>query len=100
MRIIRNLQKKAVSLSLALIICISCIPLFGSVASAAENVSFVFNDPSCMNDFTYTNNLLVQYSDNEEAVMMAVAGGDPFVLFNVEGKASLSADVYKYVVVT
>ncbi len=89
------------SFALAVILCVLCIPFGAAVKTAASpNVSMVFDDSSCMNGFSYTNNLLVQYSEGEEAVMMAVAGGDPFVLLNVEGSLDISADTYKYVVVT
>jgi len=94
-------MKKTLSFIIALLFCAACIPMHGAVrTSAAPNVEIALSDPSCMSSFTYSNNLLVQYSDGEEAVMMAVAGGDPFALLNVEGSLDISADTYKYVVVT
>jgi hypothetical protein len=97
----RSVFVKGLSFFLALVLF--AIPFSFSGAEkvlAASPVRLYFNDPSCMSSFTYSNNLLVQYSENEEAVMMAVAGDDPFVLLNVEGKLDISADTYKYVVVT
>ena len=94
-------MKKTLSLIIAVILCAACFPAIAPhTARAAESVEMLFNDASCSNDFSYSNNLLVQYSEGEEAVMTAVAGGDPFVLINVEGKLDISADVYKYVVIT
>ena len=93
--------KKFISLMLALLMCTAFLSFYGTAkVSAAQNVELVFNSPTAMNYFTNSNNLSVSYSDAEDSIMMAVTGGDPYVLFNVENMASVSADVYKYVVVT
>ena len=67
-------MKKTLSFIIALLFCTACIPMHGAVrTSAAPNVEIALSDSSCMSSFTYSNSLLVQYSDGEEAVMMAVA---------------------------
>ncbi len=93
--------KKLISLVLTLVMCAGFLSFFGTArVSAAQNVEFTFNDPSVMSHFTNANNLSVSYSDAENSVMMAVTGGDPYVLFDVESMGTVSADTYKYVVVT
>lgn len=97
----KTISKRIASVLLALLAVVTCFSVFAAPKSAAaENVTISFKSASSAGKFTYSNNLLVMHSADEEAMLLAVAGGDPYVLLNVEGSLSLSADVYKYVVVT
>jgi|GEM_PF-671387 len=101
MRKMKRVPKKLLSLLLAAVMCAACFSFIEPTRTfAAANVELTFNDPSAANYFTNANNLHVVYSDAEESMMMAVTGGDPYVLFDVEQMESVSADTYKYVVIT
>ena len=92
--------KRLLSLFLAVIMCAACISYLGTTKARAASVELTFDSSSMMSYFSISNNLNVSYSEAESSIMMNVTGGDPWVLLNVEGIQTLSADTYKYVVVT
>lgn len=98
----KKIAKRLCSLALAFIMVAACISYVAPVKSGAagSDVTLRFNDAATISYFANANNLHVAYSGFEEAVLMAVTGADPYVLLNVEGMATVSADTYKYVAVT
>ncbi|MBE6563374.1 MAG: hypothetical protein E7660_06520 [Ruminococcaceae bacterium] len=95
--------KRILSLALALITVITgmCFASPEKSLAADGSVELVFDSADAVQYWAHPNNLNVSYDQYEEAMEFYVTTAvDPYVLLNVEGAASVSADTHKYVVIT
>lgn len=98
----KKTAKRVISAALALLTVLSSIALApGRVLAAGESFKLRFDSVAKLSQLTNPHNLSVSYSEGENAVQAAVTGdgGDPYVLLNLEA-SDISADAYKYVVLT
>lgn len=69
-------------------------------AVADTALTFRFDSADSARSLSAAHNLAFSYSKFENALMTAVTGDDPYVLFDVGTLADISADDYKYAVIT
>ncbi len=87
--------KKMLSLALALVMLCSVLVPTAVSASYSKGV-FVFDNADDISKwFTLSNSLDYSYAQSENALKLTVTGGDPYILFNIEGQTSMSAGTNK-----
>ncbi|MDD6095845.1 MAG: GDSL-type esterase/lipase family protein [Clostridia bacterium] len=99
----KNILKKCLSAVLAAVLLAACLPvtLPVGVSAAAEDITLDFRDSHNAENVILPNNTDISYSEEENSLMLTCNGkSDPYVTINVEAMAQVSADDYKYVVLT
>ena len=87
--------KKMLSLALALVMLCSVLVPTAVSASYSKGV-FVFDNADDISKwFTLSNSLDYSYAQSENALKLTVTGGDPYILFDIEGQTSMSAGTNK-----
>ncbi len=95
--------KRILSLAMAFITIMTgmCFAAPQKSLAVDGSVELVFDSADSVQYWAHPNNLNVSYNQYEEAMEFVVTtAADPYVLLNVEGATSVSADTHKYVVIT
>ena len=93
-------MKRVLSLMVAIVLCISLLPPV-LASGTAENVVVLMGSNTVSHFSNMRNGLYHFYNESEDAVQFATtAANDPYIDFNIGELENISADTYKYVVVT
>ena len=98
-------MSKILSRTISLILCAVFILSAASQVIAIDSTTpgqFIFDSENDLSYFSGAKNTVAAYSETEGALSFTATGTscDPYVYFNIENQAEMSADEYKYLVLT